>query len=295
MRERTVLLLMAIFIGMTLASTYMGWASEHTVLQVYSASARELASLGKDAPPAPAFPHLAILRNMIIYVVLIGALLAMVVGHAAGMRDRKAGVVRLLFSRPITKREYLLGKVLGVTAVLALTVLCAAAISTASAALLTPLSGTDALRILGFYGLALAYVVGFALLGLCVAYYVGNEAVALLIPVIVWLTITFVLPELTSALYPTGALNPVLPPTDAPGSPLLQAVREAVSPLSISEHFKALGAAALGILPQGAAPSALGGSRVVQAGAMVAWPLACLGACILALDRFEPAAGDIYE
>ena len=50
---------------------------------------------------------------MIIYVILIGGLLAISTGYAAGMRERKAGVLKLLFSRPISKEDFLLGKLLG--------------------------------------------------------------------------------------------------------------------------------------------------------------------------------------
>ena len=114
LRERTFFLILTVFILISLASTYIGWASQHTVESVYQESAITLQSLGKAVPPSPFsnLPPLGIVKNMIIYVVLIGSLLAITIGHSIGTKDQKAGVVRILFSKPLTKKEFLIGKAL---------------------------------------------------------------------------------------------------------------------------------------------------------------------------------------
>lgn len=239
-RERTFILLLAVFAAMTLASAYIGWSSQHTIDQVYTTAAEQMRQGGKVAPPSPFadYPHLALLKNMIIYITLIGGLLAINTGYAAGMRERKAGVLKLLFSRPVEKEDFLLGKLMGISFVLMAVMFLTAAISAVTSAFLVKLNARDMIHLFGFYGFSWVYLLGFAFIGFSSALVKEDEVVALLIPIIFWITITFVLPQLASALYPTGSLNPTLPQTDILQSPALRTIHDAAYPFSISEHYK---------------------------------------------------------
>lgn len=289
-REKTFLLLLIIFIGMSLASTYIGWSAQHTVTSIYSASAMQLQSEGSPVPPSPFadLPHLFLLKNMIIYVVLIGALLAINIGHSAGMRERKAGVVKILFSRPVQKRDFLIGKILGISFVLMAIMILAAIVSIVSTFFLTSLNFHDIVGILGFYGISFIYLSGFALLGLSFALSKNNSVIALLIPLIIWVAITFVLPELASALYPTSSLNPTLPKTGVLQSPVLQTIHSVVYPFSISEHYEGIARYSLGL------PTALNNANEAIF-IMFAWALLCLGLCYVSLSLFNKSEGEIHE
>lgn len=248
-REKTFILLFLVFASMTLASAYIGWSSQHTIDQVYTAAAEQMRQSGKIVPSSPFanYPHLALLKNMIIYVILIGGLLAISIGYGSSMRERKAGVLKLIFSRPISKEDFLLGKLMGISFILAAVMLLAAAISAVSSAILVSLNIQDMIHLFSFYGFSWVYLLGFSFLGFSSALVKEDEVMAILIPVIFWISITFVLPELTSALYPTGSLNPTLPQTDILQSPQLQTIHYAVYPFSISEHYKEAAATILGI------------------------------------------------
>ncbi len=272
---------------MTLASAYIGWSSQHTIDQVYTAAAEQMRQNGKLASPSPFadYPHLSLLKNMMIYITLIGGLLAISTGYAAGMRERKAGVVKLLFSRPVGIEEFLLGKLLGIAFVLAAVMFLAAAISLVSSAVLVSLNVQDIIRLFSFYGFSWVYLLGFALLGFSSALVKDDEVVALLIPIIFWVAITFVLPELTSALYPTGSLNPTLPQTDILQSTTLQTIHGAVYPFSISEHYKETAATILDIGVAGTnAPVHSGILNVVTT---FCWMLLCLAASFIAMQSFD--------
>jgi len=284
-REKTVLMLLVIFLLMTLLSAYIGWSSHHTIEQVYAASVEQLHIQGKDIPPAPFadVTPLSLLKNMIIYIVLIGSLLAITLGHDAGMRERKAGVVKILFSRSITKTEFLIGKITGLTIVLGMTMLLAAVVSIASSALLAKITAHDVIMLLVFYGLSLIYLLGFALLGLCFSFVEENDAMALLVPVIIWLSLTFVLPELTSALYPTGSLNPTAPQLAISHGTILQAISDVMKPFSVTEHYKELGGYLLEV--QGSKFN-LGEILHIQAfniASIASWLLICLAGCFAAM------------
>ena len=295
-KEKTFVLLLVIFIGMTLASTYIGWSSHHTIQNVYDSSIQLLQEEGKPVPPPfESATQLSLVKNMIIYIVLIGALLAITLGYLTGIRDRKAGVTRIIFSRNITRRQFLLGKVLAVLFVLGCMLLIALMVSVVSLMVLSSLTFGDVMRIAGFYGFSLMYLVGFALLGLLFALMRKTSTIALLGPVIIWLAITFVIPELTSALYPTASLNPTLPQTDVLQSTALNAIHTAVYPLSISEQFKVVAEHIL-MLPQPQVvtrsfdyPFWLGYISIPI------WAALCLAYSFIAMGKFNQSQGELNE
>jgi ABC-2 type transport system permease protein len=294
-REKTILLLLVIFLCLTLASTFIGWFAQGTIQKVFLVAADELRVEGKTVPPSPFsnLPDLIVVKNVMIYIVLCGALLAIVLGYSAGMHDRKAGSVKILFSHPINKRDYLFGKILGISFVLLLMMLIALLISIVSSAILVKITGLDILRLIGFYGFSFIYLLGFAILGLAFALIIKNDAIALLIPIILWLTITFVLPEFTSALYPTASLNPVLPPIETHG-PILDLMHSIVNPFSISEHYKDSGAYILN-LKDSFSNLISSGKNIYNLFLMLSWSLLCLLFSFIAIKKFNAAEGDLNE
>jgi len=297
LREKTFILLLVIFIGMTLASTYIGWSSAHTIQSVYDSTVSFLMEQGKAVPPPPFADasHLSLLKNMIIYVVLIGALLAIILGHLMGIRDRKAGVTRIIFSRNITKRQFLLGKVLALLFVLGSMLVVALIVSMVSSVLLSSINFSDVLRITIFYGFALVYLSGFAFLGLSFALTKKTSTLALLVPLIIWLSITFVLPELTSALFPTASLNPTLPQTDILQNPFLSAIHTALYPLSISEQFKVITENILLVPLNPTVTNSFNYPLCLGYLIIPLWTILCLVTSFTAIGNFNQAQGELYE
>jgi ABC-2 type transport system permease protein len=296
LRERTFFLILTVFIIITLASTYIGWASQHTIESVYQESVITLESIGKTAPPSPFsnLPPLEIVKNMIIYVVLIGSLLAITIGHSIGTKDQRAGVVRILFSKPLTKKEFLLGKTLSMGLVLFAVLTVSLIISGVSVAILSQLSFVLLLRLIGFYAISFFYMVGFGFLGLGFGLMKRNNAIALIIPIIFWVIITFALPEMSSALYPTSSLNPILPQTEILNSPVLSAIHNIFYPFSVSEHYRVLSSEILN-LQKTSGIIYTNYSPLICAFILAAWVIITSGVLIYAMSKFDISRGDIYE
>ncbi|MFA5943503.1 MAG: ABC transporter permease [Candidatus Thermoplasmatota archaeon] len=294
-RERTAILLFAILFAMTIAAAYIGWSSHHIIQQVYDASAEMLRAQGRPVPSPPSTDtsSLSILQNLVVYLVLIGALLAISLGHAVGMRERRAGMIRILFSRPVTKADYLLGKSLGLLFVLSLAMLVVVGVSLASVALFATPTLVDIGALLILVGVSLVYLLGFALAGLAAGLVVDDDAVALLVPVILWLTLTFALPEFASSIHPTASLNPVASTNPSDGG-TLRMLGNLVGPFSITEHYKE---ACNALLNAQTTPGGIFGALRPQAfnlASLVVWLAACFAACGLAAKRLQPASGDLH-
>ncbi len=242
-RERTFLMLLAVFMTMTLVSAYIGWATHQTILQIYHEAVRYAQSSGIADIPGSSFldiQPLSILKNMTIYVYLIGSLLGIVLGYSLIIRDRRSGMLKILFSRPLGKRQYLTGKILGALAILGSILFSCFILSVITASILTRqmLATADLASLATFYLFSLVYVFLFALAGIFFSIINTSETLALLLPVLFWLLLTFVLPQLSSALNPTESLNP----TNITVSPLrgsfFTTIQKFIRPLSVGEDYK---------------------------------------------------------
>jgi ABC-type transport system involved in multi-copper enzyme maturation permease subunit len=225
---------------MTALAGVLGWSSHRTIVRVYDEATRLLASQGQPAPPNPFLlkPRLSLLSNMVVYVPLLGALLALVVGHLSVADDESRGIGRLIFSRPVTRSQYLMGRLGGAVVVVAAAMAAGAVAALAALALAegsTP-TASHIGRITLLYGLSCVYLMVFVLIGMVAVLAGRRRSLALLSAMGAWLVITFALPQFTSGLRPSAALNPVV---DVAGtSQAFFRVTAALRSLSVVEQYK---------------------------------------------------------
>lgn len=235
-RTRTAHLLLVVFLGMVIASSVIGFITNQTVTSVYD----EIAAEGLTTAPNPftGVSPLFYARNAVIYVVLIGALLAIVLGAQATLRDRKAGTSGLVLTRPTAKAPRLLGQFAGLAIVLAVVLTVAVAITWAIISAIdgAPLNIDLTSRLLGFGALSWLLLLTFALLGMLGGLRSRREATALLVPFVVWSVVAFVIPQVGTAARPVSLLNPV-PAVAAQGGGF-ELVAAITGPLSVTEQFK---------------------------------------------------------
>ena len=250
-RQQTFLAFLAVFLLMTALAGVIGWSSHRTIVQVYAVAVAVLAADGQPAPPDPftSVPALSLLSNMTIYIPLICALLALVLGHLAVADEQSTGIGRLVFSRPLSRTGYILGKLLGVG--LALGAVMAAATIASLAALIVANgrvpSAPDVGRLVLFSVLSLGYLLLFALVWMLTTLLSRRRSVGLLAAVSAWLVVTFVLPQFTSGLRPTASLNPIADPVSS--SLAFFQITARARPLSVSEVYKDVSAQILALGP----------------------------------------------
>ena len=238
-RQRVFLAMLATLLTMTALAGVLGWSSHQTIVRVYDEAVKLLASTGKPAPPNPFLlkPTLSLLSNMVVYIPLIGALLALIVGHLSIVDDETNGTGRLVFSRQISRTSYVLGKI--ASAAVVLVVVLAASLLISVAALLIvnrTIAGADLGRLLSFYGLSWLYLMVFALIGMVTVLMTRRRSIALLSAMGAWLVITFVIPQFTSGLRPTQSLNPITDPAST--SQTFFKITSKLRPYSVVDQYK---------------------------------------------------------
>lgn len=237
LRARVALLLLIVFLGMVSLSSLIGWITNTTVTRVYE---KILADGLTTAPnPFSAVTPLYYSRNSVIYVVLIGALMAIVLGVQATLRDRKSATADLVLSRPVSTVARLAGQFLGLGAVIAAVLAASTVISWASISVITgpPLGVDSSVRLIAFAALSWVLMMVFALLGMLAGLHSRKETTALLVPFVVWSAIAFVLPQIGTAARPVALLNPV-PALATSGGTSFDLVGAFTGPFAITEQFK---------------------------------------------------------
>ncbi|MGK2880602.1 MAG: ABC transporter permease [Mycobacterium sp.] len=238
-RQRVRLIGWSTLLTVTAMAGILGWSSHHTIVRVFDQAVQLQAAAGNPAPANPFLlkPSLSLLSNMVVYIPLIGALIALLVGHLALAEDQTNGMGRLIFTRPIARTHYALGKMLSVGQLLA-TVLagCWALSLVALLVVNRTVSGPDLARLAGFYALSWAYLSVFALIGMLTALLIRRRSLALLSAIAVWIVVTFVLPQFVSGLRPTQSLSPISEPAGL--SQAFFRVTNSAQPLSLVEGYK---------------------------------------------------------
>ena len=254
-RDRTVAVMATLFVVLVLISAWLGWSATTTVNAIYADAAKFLTESGQPVPPNPVMETspLALLRNLSIYVSLIGALAASVTGFRLVATDRRAGVLPLIGSRPLDTWIYAASRLVSLALAMVALIALAAAVSVMTFLILPGLqvSGEDWLRLTLFFVLSWGFVMLFGLIALGATATARTEAAGILTPVAVWLAVTFILPALTGNIHPTAAINPVSALAAAPDTAFFHAMGAVFGPMSIAESFKFLAADLLRFLPDG--------------------------------------------
>jgi len=267
LRDRTVLLLTLIFLAMVVLSAYLGWSATNTVNHIYTQALPILRASGMPIPPNPLsdMPPLAMLRNMTTYISLLGALVAIVLGFQTIAEDMRSGVFALIASRPLHKATYAGGKILALLVLIA-GLLGIAAAGTIITLLLMPdphLSFTDWASLLKFYGVSGLFLSAFGLMAMGSAVWSRSESVGLLVPVAVWLVLTFVFPQISANINPMAALNPIKAMVEPPVSAFFDISGPVLAPLSLVAAYRDAAATLLGFAPADRASLGMTGSLVL--------------------------------
>ena len=255
LRERTVALLSLMFIVLVLISAWLGWSATSTVNRIYLDAAAFLKSTGHPVPTNPVLDisPLSLMRNMSVYVALIGALSAIVIGNRLVGLDRKAGVLPLIGVRPLGGTAYAGGKIIALTGLIIALTAVAAGVAVATFLVLPAitLNGAQWAQLAGFMAVTTLYMGFFGLIGLAAGAAARSETVGLLVPVTLWLTLTFIFPQLTANLNPTAAINPISALAVPPETTFFHWATQILGPFSLADAYKFASAGLLDYLPQG--------------------------------------------
>jgi ABC-2 type transport system permease protein len=198
LKDRVFLLIALLFLVMSIASVYIGATTKNAELRAYEGVVEAAKAQGSNIPTAPIIYPLAILRNMIEYIIMIGAVLAIFLGFDTFGSERESGTLRLVLTRPVLRNHFLLGKLLGagmvIGSLLVATLLFNIVLFTVATGLAPDAS--EAFRLIVFMILACIYMLMFYIGSLFVSIKSRDRSYGFLSLMVAWMMISFVIPQL---------------------------------------------------------------------------------------------------
>lgn len=242
-KDHIFLIMTLLFVLLSIVSVYIGSSTKNAELLAYQNIVQILHDQGATSMPSPPeiYP-LSVLRNIISYVSMIGAVVAIFLGFESFSGERSDGTMRLIATRPIYRDQILTGKLLGggmVIGILLGIILIFNMILFTIVSGMTP-SLSEILRCLVFFIMAFIYMMIFFTATMYTSMNTNNSGFGFMMMMILWLTITFVLPQLAdsqrSFAYALNATAQTVTqvPTDT-------AVSNAIEWLSPASQFQKIG------------------------------------------------------
>lgn len=261
-RNKLFLIILMMLLVLTIVSVVLGSYQVKISTDNYNSSISFLKSLGKaELPPMPNLNPISASKGFVNYIGMVGALLAIVLGNTAISKEHKNGTMRLILTRGVFRDTFMNGKLLGNLAILAgITVLTGmitfvSLMAIGSAAL----SANDIVRLLLFFLMSFLYMVFFTVLSLGIAAVSSKGSRALLITVIVWLVLSFVLPQIGDTMdmdnqIPGGFFSSMGMTRDQEHQVLqkfkfYETLRDGVEEMSPAKHYERISFALLNVKP----------------------------------------------
>jgi len=244
-RSKSPQLVVSVFLVLTSISSMIGWLTVRNVTKIYN----DIVSQNLTTAPNPFtnVPSLYYMRDSLIYVVLIGSLMAIILGAQASLRDRKSNANELIKTRNVNLVHRILGQLTAVGSIIILLEIVALLTSFISIWVIqkTPLSIGAIFSLIGYGAVSAIFMIAIAAIGFTFGTISKSEESSLLYPIVGWAVLTFTIPQIITSTHPVALLNPT--PAVSTGTGLAQSVINGISPLAVMENFKAIANAILGI------------------------------------------------
>ena len=268
-RNRLFLTITVLFLGLSILSVYIGSTTKRAEMRIYDQTISELQAQGTSVlPPAPEIHTLTILSNLIEYVSMVGAILAVILGYNTLNEERESGGLKLILTRPVFRDQFILGKLLGNAAVLAVLL---GLVFIFNLVLLVFIGGImpalgEVVRLFAFILVSFSYMLLFLSLSMLLSIRINNSATVFLVSLVLWMVFSFVIPQMADTFMTnssvingiSGAVNQL--PQDT-------ALSQSINFLSPTWHLRNIGGQLL---------ESSSGSSQLSAGTLVTHSLASL-------------------
>ena len=242
-RNRIFLTITILFLGLSILSVYIGSTTKRAEMRIYNETITELQAQGAAfLPAAPEIHTLTILANLIEYVSMVGAILAVILGYNTLIEEKENGGLKLILSRPVFRDQLIIGKLLGNAAVIALLLGIVFVFNLTLLVLVGGIIPTlgEVMRLLVFMGIAFSYMLVFLSLAMLLSIRMNNSATVFLFALVLWTIFSFVIPQMAGTFMVnssvingiSGAVNQL--PQDT-------ALSQAINFLSPTWHLRNIG------------------------------------------------------
>jgi ABC-2 type transport system permease protein len=259
-RNRLFVAALVMLVGLSLIAISLGAVTVRQHVTEYEQSVQVLKNLGRtDIPPMPSLNPIAVSKNFINYLAMVGALLAMILGFTSINKERQAGTLSLILSRPVYRDQLLTGKVLGNAILLALLMGAVGLVTWLALMVIggVTLTSGELIKLALAMVMSWLYLLTFFLLAMFFSLWVRRGNHALLLTVIVWLVFAFIFPQigdtmdldnqLPGGFFASLGLDKAGEQAALAKFKWYETVRDGVEELSPTKHYERISFALLGV------------------------------------------------
>lgn len=202
LRSRVLAALLVTLLAVTTVSILVGTFDYRTQLADYQAYRDAAVAAGiTRVPPLPLVP-LELLRGVVEYLEIIGAVLAIALGYLSVARERGNRTLPLIRTRPVSTGQLALGTALGAIALITTLVLATAAMAVLALGVVGGnwINGVEALKLAIFCVASVVYMTTFYFLGALLAARSRVLANALVGALVIWLAVVLIIPQIGDTL-----------------------------------------------------------------------------------------------
>ena len=204
-RSKTFIYMLILLILLTIISLSVSFLVFNNQVTEYHNSLEVLKQIGKlpDTPPPKLYP-LNLLRGVVDYIEIIGAILGIILGYISISKERNTKALKLLLTRPITKNDLTYGKIIGNTLfVLSLMFIIGIIIFLATFAIGgVVLTAIELLKLLLFVLFSTMYIMIFFMLSFFFSLQQKTISNALVMAFIIWLVFVLIFPQIGDTMDP---------------------------------------------------------------------------------------------
>ena len=260
-RNKVFITFLIFLLGLTAISIYVGSVNYQAKVSLFEKTYAQLIASGQPADTLvkPEFFPLQLLRATIEYLEIIGAVLAISLGYLSIAKEKGNNTLPLIFTRPISRKKYYIGKMLGNMAL----IISISGILFIFTSLLIRfvgginLNGLEMTKILLTAVATVLYLFIFFSLSALLAIVVKHPSNALIFSFVFWLLFVLIVPQIgdtmdTDNQVPGGFFNAIHMNKEQSNIILknfstYEYLRNATEEISITKHYERLIFAFLGI------------------------------------------------
>ena len=205
LRSRLLLMILLFLAIVTITSILVSSLVFQSQVNNYNEALNLLKEIGKTpSGPAPALFPLNLLRGVIDYVEIIGAILGMLLGYLTISKEKNTRTLKLILTRPVKRIEIVAGKFLGNGIFIFLTLLSVGAFCYLGLLIVGRVGLSPAeLSKLGLVLLiSFAYILIFFSLTFFLSLFMKTISHALMISFVIWLVFVLILPQIGDTMDP---------------------------------------------------------------------------------------------
>jgi ABC-2 type transport system permease protein len=198
----TVLLLLLV---LTVTSVIVSSFVFKSQVDSYQSSLQILKELGKQpGGPQPELFPLNLLRGVVDYLEIVGAILGILLGSLTIAREKNTQTLKLILTRPVSRKELLFGKMMGNAVFIGIVLAFVGSFAILSLVFVAgaALTLTEAVKLLLVLVISWIYIMAFFSLAAFLSLSMRSLSNALVVAFTIWLIFVLILPQIGDTMDP---------------------------------------------------------------------------------------------